>query len=456
MNPSSFSSPKPEFTGRLGYACLNMYLRQKDIFCSRTCRLATLKKEGMDYVKDIAIRNVNDLVKLIQWNEENNIKFMRISSQLFPFASHEEVGYSVKFAENELRAAGDLAKKYGHRLTMHPGQFVQLGSPREIVIKRSILDLEHHASILDTMGLSADSIMIIHMGGVYGDKAAALSRFEENYCKLSDTVKRRLVLENDEISWNVMELLPLCERLSIPLVLDWHHDWINPSEGFPAVDVVDRINNTWYRKGIKPKQHYSEPKTPNGNIHERRAHSSKCELFPPVVGDVDLMIEAKDKEQAVFYLYYKYGLVPRESFNLKFMLPLDTVSKEIMQKEGISTDQEVVVTDVDDECDDHEADSTKKKSKKKKSKRKRVTKRTDEGEEAMEDDEDNILEKEKARRKSGKRKSMKVKLPLEKEQKNASFTGKKLELLHVEAKEHLSIVSIAADINLRRSPRFRK
>jgi UV DNA damage endonuclease len=103
------------------------------------------------------------------------------------------------------------------------------------------------------MGLPADSIMIIHMGGVYGDRASALKRFEENYKKLPERIKRRLVLENDELGYSVSDLLPVCQKLNIPLVLDWHHHSINPGsvEDLPA--LVPVINETWKRKGMKPK-----------------------------------------------------------------------------------------------------------------------------------------------------------------------------------------------------------
>lgn len=67
---------------------------------------------------------------------------MRMSSDMFPFASHMIHGYSLDYCAEELKAAGDLAKKYGHRLTMHPGQYTQLGSPKEDVVKASIRDLE--------------------------------------------------------------------------------------------------------------------------------------------------------------------------------------------------------------------------------------------------------------------------------------------------------------------------
>ncbi|ADV23342.1 UV damage endonuclease UvdE [Cryptococcus gattii E566] len=250
-----------------------------------------------------------DLKTLIQWNEDNKIRFMRMSSEMFPFASHAKYGYSLDFAEAELKEAGELAKKYGHRLTMHPGQFTQLGSPKKAVVNASIRELEYHCEIMDRMGLGPDGVMIIHMGGVYGDKESTLARFKENYTTLaSDKVKARLVLENDEICYNVDDLLPVCTELDIPIIFDYHHDALNPSPSPPS-ELIPRIAEVWNKKGIKMKQHLSEPRPGAESIMERRAHADRCQTLPAELPDnVDLMIEAKDKEQAVFELYRIYGL----------------------------------------------------------------------------------------------------------------------------------------------------
>jgi len=93
---------------------------------------------------------------------------MRISSEMFPFASHAELGYTLEFAKDELEAVGQLVMKYGHRVTMHPGQFTQIGSPKKNVVEASIRDLEYHAQLLDLLGLKGqidrDAVMILHMG----------------------------------------------------------------------------------------------------------------------------------------------------------------------------------------------------------------------------------------------------------------------------------------------------
>ncbi|CAL1710108.1 unnamed protein product [Somion occarium] len=309
------------FKGRLGYACLNTLLRAlkpDSVFCSRTCRKDTIHKNGLDFAKDLGRQNASDLYKLIEWNEQNNIKFLRVSSEMFPFASHAELGYDLEYAKDELRAAGDLAKRLGHRLTAHPGQFTQLASPKDNVVEASVRELEYHCQMMRYMGMGKDSIIIIHMGGVYGDKESTLARFKENYqAKLTDEMKARLVMENDEICYSVDDLLPVCNELDIPIVFDYHHNWINPSI-HPVSTLIPMINGTWHKKGIKPKQHLSSPRPGAESVMEKRAHADRCfELPEDLPDDMDLMIEAKDKEQAVFHLYRIYDLHPVVHENLR-------------------------------------------------------------------------------------------------------------------------------------------
>ena len=166
-----------------------------------------------------------------------------------------------------------------------------------------------------------DAVMILHLGGVFGDKAATLDRFRENYKNLPQGVKDRLVLENDDVSWSVHELLPLCEELNIPMVLDYHHNNIifdadHMREGTKDImDLYPRILATWRRKNITPKMHYSEPTPAAITGRQRRKHNPRVATLPPCPPDMDLMIEAKDKEQAVFELMRTFKLPGYETFN---------------------------------------------------------------------------------------------------------------------------------------------
>lgn len=251
---------------------------------------------------------------------------MRLSSEMFPFASHKEYGYKLApFASEVLEDAGRVVAELGHRVSVHPGQFTQLGSPRKEVIESSYRDLAYHSEMLQLLKLppqqDRDAVMILHMGGVFGDKAATLDRFRENYASLSQDIKNRLVLENDDVSWTVHDLLPICEELNIPMVLDYHHHNImfDPNEVREGtqdiIPLYDRIAATWSRKNITQKMHYSEPTAPAITRRQRRKHSDRVATLPPCTPTMDLMIEAKDKEQAVFELMRTFKLPGHDLFN---------------------------------------------------------------------------------------------------------------------------------------------
>lgn len=342
--------------GRLGYACLNTYLRNATppVFSSRTCRIASILdhrhplkdptqpehatknrpdkdqpadiRRGQEFVESLGLANARDIIKMVRWNERYGIKFLRLSSEMFPFASHEEYGYKLApFAAETLAEAGKMIAELGHRVTTHPGQFTQLGSPRQQVIDNAIRDLKYHDEMLSLLKLppqqDRDAVMILHMGGTFGDKAATLDRFRENYAKLSPSIKNRLVLENDDVSWNVHDLLPVCKELNIPMVLDFHHhnilfDADKLREGTQDImDLYPEITATWTRKGIRQKMHYSEPTPAAITPMQRRKHNPRPFTLPPCANDMDLMIEAKDKEQAVFELMRNFKLPGWNSFN---------------------------------------------------------------------------------------------------------------------------------------------
>ncbi|CAD0092563.1 unnamed protein product, partial [Aureobasidium mustum] len=347
---------EPGSESPLSDACLNTYLRYSTppVFASRTCRIASILEHrhplrdpnepehptknrpdreqpasierGQKYVEALGLANARDVIKMLRWNHKYGIKFLRLSSEMFPFASHEEYGYKLTpFAAETLAEVGKVVAELGHRVTTHPGQFTQLGSPRKQVIDNALRDLEYHDEMLSLLKLpeqmNRDAVMILHLGGVFGDKAATLDRFRENYKALPHSVKNRLVLENDDVSWSVHELLPVCEELNIPMVLDYHHhniifDAEQIREGTKDIcDLYPRIKATWDKKGIKQKMHYSEPTPAAITGRQRRKHNPRVATLPPCADDMDLMIEAKDKEQAVFELMRTFKLPGYDTFN---------------------------------------------------------------------------------------------------------------------------------------------
>jgi len=342
--------------GRLGYACLCTYLRNSTppVFSSRTTRIASILehrhplkhpsqpehaiknrpdkekpaevRRGQAFIEQLCLANVQDMAKMIRWNDRYGIKFLRLSSEAFPFASHPEYGYKLApFAADALAEVGKVIAELGHRVSTHPGQFTQLGSPRASVIENAIRDLTYHDEMLSLLKLpeqqDRDAVMVLHMGGVFGDKAATMDRFRKNYAALSPSIKRRLVLENDDVCYSVHDLLPICQELSIPLVLDFHHNNIifdasHLREGTQdIIALYPEIRETWTSKGITQKMHYSEPTPAAITGMQRRKHNPRPSTLPPCPDDMDLMIEAKDKEQAVFQLMRTFRLPGFETIN---------------------------------------------------------------------------------------------------------------------------------------------
>jgi UV DNA damage endonuclease len=292
----------------LGYACLNTKLRKKNIFMSRTCRFETYNQKGFDYIKELSLQNLRDLLTILKWNNEKDIKFMRISSEIFPFASSLDYGYSIEFAKELLQEIGDYAKNNNIRITMHPGQYCVLSSKTQYIINNTISDLQHHSDILNMMGLDQNSVMIIHGGGVYGDKKKSLKRLEENIMKLPENVRNRLVLENCEMAYTIEDLLPISKKLLIPIVIDFHHDDINPSS-VSVENLFDDVFSIWKIRNIKPKVHISNScpgVTKENNKTTRRKHSDYIYYLHnsllKIDFPIDVMIEAKMKEQSLLKL----------------------------------------------------------------------------------------------------------------------------------------------------------
>lgn len=296
-----------------GYACINTVLQKKKIISSNTLRLSTLEKKGIDYVKKLAIKNLENLLLILKWNKDHDILFFRMSSDMFPFATYqskngEYMGYSLDFADHLLQKIGQYAKDNKMRLTMHPAQFCVLSSENPNVVSNTFSDLNHHCEILDRMGLDSNSVIIIHGGGVYGNKKEALRRLEENIMNLPENTRNRIVLENCEMAYTIEDLLPISEKLQIPLIIDFHHDDIHPSSN-PIETYFDRVFSIWRNRNIKPKVHVSNSvpgieKTDSKTA--RRKHSDYIEFLHDallkITFPIDIMLECKMKEDALLKL----------------------------------------------------------------------------------------------------------------------------------------------------------
>ena len=292
----------------LGYACINETLKKDGITTNRSLKKATLDKKGLEYVSELALENVRDLEKVIQWNLENDIMFFRMSSNIIPWANKID-WHNIKDIDEIktiLKRCGDFATKHEIRLTMHPGQFVVLTSPHKHVIENSISELKAHSDLMNYMGLSETPYnkINIHMGATYGDKINSSKTFIKNFKTLPDDIRNRLTVENDDkgVMYSTTDLYKLVhEEIGLPIVFDYHHHTFCTG-GQTEQEALTLATTTW--GSIKPVVHYSESKALNEGLKVRlQAHSDYINGPIDTYGlDIDVMLECKAKELALLKL----------------------------------------------------------------------------------------------------------------------------------------------------------
>jgi len=289
----------------LGYACINMTMGKK-VGTNRSMVKRTFQLKGLDYVSELALLNAKDIIKILEWNRMNGIKFFRLSSAIVPWGDNIDLTQlkDYKDIKSELKKAGDFAKFHNIRITSHPGPFVVLTSPKENVVEAAIKDLELHGKIFDMMGLSKTPYnkINIHCNGVYGDKISAMDRFCKNFKRLSKSVQSRLTVENDDKAsmYSVCDLMYIHKRIKIPIVFDYHHYQF--CKGVLSEDEALELAVSTWPIGITPVVHYSESKAlhENDSKVKPQAHSDYIKQLPNTYGiNVDIMVEAKAKELAI-------------------------------------------------------------------------------------------------------------------------------------------------------------
>lgn len=287
---------------KIGYACINTALKPKSF---KECRLNSIYKYGIDYLREKILNNIILTKDILEWNVENDIYMYRVTSSLFPLVNHPDIqkDFRWRWQEDEkilshMEEIKQIVRKNNIRLSMHPDQFTVLNSLNEKVVKNSIDYLQYHYEVLKHLG---GSDIIIHTGGVYGDKEASKERFIKNFSLLDEKIQQMIRLENDDVSYTVEEVLFINEKTGIPVVLDVHHHRCN-NEGELTKDHITRICDTWKTTGMIPKMHISSGSTriDDKHHHDYIAPSDFIDLMEMVKDkEIDLMVEAKKKEQAV-------------------------------------------------------------------------------------------------------------------------------------------------------------
>ncbi|MDD2318608.1 MAG: UV DNA damage repair endonuclease UvsE [Geobacteraceae bacterium] len=292
---------------RFGLCCI--FMNEPIKFRTTTARaLAGLSRsEQCARLSAICLENAKSLHAAVLAAHRLGIGAFRVTTPFFPRYTHPEVGYTLDDlpAGDEIRAllldVNKLRSGLDIRLSFHPDQFVSISSLRDDVVRKSVAELEYQGLLAEMIG--AD-VINIHAGGRQGGKEEALQRFSANFSRLSERVRMRLTLENDDISFTVRDLLPLCRELGIPLVYDVHHHRCN-SDGFSVEEATRLAVATWQQQGREPWVHLSSPKDGwQGGRPRLHADYIDPDDFPDCWRGLEITVdvEAKAKELAVLRL----------------------------------------------------------------------------------------------------------------------------------------------------------
>ena len=245
--------------------------------------------------------NLVCLGRILRFNLRHNILFFRITSDLVPFASHPicKFDWQGSFGKR-FKGIGDFIKSCGMRISMHPDQFTLINSQDNGVFENSVRELVYHAQVLDLMELDTSAKIQIHVGGVYGDKKASMRRFVERFEMLDETIKRRLVIENDDRRYNLKDCLKTSAEVGIPILFDVFHHEVNNS-GETTKEAFELFTPTWKPEDGLPMVDYSSQLT--SDIKGKHAETLNLGIFREFLEetkpfDFDIMLEIEDKEMS--------------------------------------------------------------------------------------------------------------------------------------------------------------
>lgn len=281
-------------TVNIGYACLTLGVPNTQL---KGC---LLKNADKGKLAELITHNLGSLENIIDYNIKTNINLFRISSNLIPFGSSQAsnlIWWDMFSAQ--LLKVGEKIINSGMRVSMHPGQYTVLNSPNIEVVKKAIEDLNYHAQIMDSLNVSVQHKIVLHIGGVYNDKKQAGKRFIANYLLLNEAIKQRIVLENDDKSYNINDVLEIGIKLNIPVVFDNLHNKVNPSDPDKSDYYwINECNKTWREKDGCQKIHYSQqnPLKKPGSHSTTIAINEFLDFYQKLESkDLDIMLEVKDK-----------------------------------------------------------------------------------------------------------------------------------------------------------------
>ncbi|MBM7694582.1 UV damage endonuclease UvdE [Peribacillus deserti] len=319
---------------RLGYVAMSMHVQKASP--SKTMTFAQFSKiadreAAIRKLERIAVSNLENCLRLLKHNYAHDIQFFRFSSRIIPLANHEELPHwnylsPLKKAMEDIHLF--LEKNPGYRVDFHPDHFVILNGTDKEIFNMSIKTLKMHNGLLRGMGIDPEHRCVVHVGGGYNDVEKALEQFIHNWGLISAPLQKMLMLENDDTTFTLKDTLYLCEKLGIPLVFDYHHHLAHHRSEDHWEDSWARVVDTWKFSKLPIKMHISSPRSQKDfRAHAEFVDSSMfLEFLEKIKGSVpqiDCMIEAKQKDEALFTLvrdlkeYKQIRFIDSASFEIR-------------------------------------------------------------------------------------------------------------------------------------------
>ena len=273
----------------------------------------------------VSLAYLRDILLFLQ---DAGIGMYRMQSDLAPYVANPDLPqfrHQVAECQAELGHVGLLARDLGIRLSFHAHPYAVLNAEDESIVERTILALDALTQMLDAMELDQRAVVVIHAGGVYGDREASLERLVRRCQGLPERIRSRLALENDERRFSLTDCHRVHRETGIRLVFDRLHFLLNNPDHLTVRQGIQMALATW-PAGVTPKVHYSSPRTEIKTIPEGAAethaevervraalwrnHSDYINPFEFVdflrqakgLRDFDVMLEAKAKDLATLRL----------------------------------------------------------------------------------------------------------------------------------------------------------
>lgn len=301
---------------RLGYACITKTIEKK----FRTINFTDFNG-NYDGLNNVIKHNLDTLYEILLYNSRNNIHFYRITSNLFPLIDHPDIDKSkiYKF-ENEFRKIKKIIKANNMRVDMHASEYVVINSVKKEIVDKSINNLEVIYNILKK--ITDKPLIVLHIGSNTFGKKMSLIRFKNNFIRLDKKIRQAIILENDDKVFNIDDVIGLSKSLNMPIVLDYHHHLCNHD------NLKINFKSIYESWNSIPKMHISSPKS--NKKSEFRSHNDYIDIndfvelikkLKKIDKDTDIMIEAKEKDNALFKLvrelkYYNYNFLDETTLEI--------------------------------------------------------------------------------------------------------------------------------------------